>query len=63
MAAAVGTRTLTLIAVGGALYTVGVVFHLWERLPFQKAVWHVFVLAAAAVHYAALMGGVLLASS
>ncbi len=61
MAAAVGAGTLTLIAIGGALYTIGVVFHLWERLPFQQAVWHVFVLAAAAVHYAALMAGVLLA--
>ena len=26
------------------LYTVGVVFHLWERLPYQNAIWHGFVL-------------------
>ncbi|MGB8710590.1 MAG: hemolysin III family protein, partial [Methyloceanibacter sp.] len=34
---------------------VGVVFHLWERLPFQNAIWHGFVLAAASVHYAAVI--------
>jgi hemolysin III len=37
------------------LYTVGVVFHLWERLPFQNAIWHGFVLAAATVHFAAVV--------
>lgn len=60
LAAALGTTTLILLAVGGVLYTVGVIFHVWERLPFQNAVWHAFVLAAAAVHYAAVMGGVVL---
>jgi hemolysin III len=40
---------------GGVLYTVGVVFHLWERLPFQNAIWHGFVLAAATVHFAAVV--------
>lgn len=50
------TQTLVLLAVGGVLYTLGVVFHVWERLPFQNAVWHAFVLAAASVHYVALLG-------
>src|SRR5438309_6524873 len=30
--------TLVLLAAGGLLYTVGVVFHVWERLPFQTAI-------------------------
>jgi hemolysin III len=46
---------LILLATGGALYTIGVVFHVWERLPFQTAIWHLFVVAAAAVHYAAVV--------
>lgn len=46
---------LILLATGGALYTVGVIFHLWERLPFQTAIWHLFVVAAAATHYAAVI--------
>jgi hemolysin III len=44
-----------MLAIGGVLYTVGVVFHLWERLPFQNAIWHGFVLVAASVHYAAVL--------
>ena len=57
---ALGTQTLALLAIGGGLYTIGVLFHVWERLPFQNAVWHSFVLAAAGVHYAALITGVIL---
>ncbi len=45
-----------LLGVGGLLYTVGVVFHLWERLPYQNAIWHGFVLSAASCHYAAVLG-------
>jgi hemolysin III len=44
-----------LIALGGILYSVGVVFHLWERLRFQNAIWHAFVLAAATCHYGAVL--------
>ncbi len=47
--------TLMLIAAGGVVYTTGVVFHLWERLKFSTAVWHVFVLVGAATHYVAVM--------
>lgn len=46
---------LTLLTIGGALYTVGVVFHLWERLPYQNAIWHGFVLSAASCHFAAVI--------
>jgi hemolysin III len=52
---------LWLLAAGGLLYTVGVVFHVMERLPFQNAIWHGFVLAAAACHYGAVCGSVLVA--
>ena len=55
-----GWQTFTLIAAGGVLYSVGVLFHIWERLPFQNAIWHGFVLAAAAVHFAAVVNGVVL---
>ena len=56
---AVSTRTLVLIAVGGVLYTTGVIFHLWRRLPYQTAIWHVFVLCAAIFHYAAILDTVI----
>jgi hemolysin III len=50
----VSTWALILLGIGGTLYTIGVVFHLWRNLPYQNAVWHGFVIAAAACHYAAI---------
>jgi hemolysin III len=47
--------TLCLIAAGGALYSLGVMFHVWNGLRFQNAIWHGFVLAAAVCHYAAVL--------
>lgn len=46
--------TLWLIVGGGCVYTVGIVFHLWQKLPYQNAIWHGFVLTAATIHYAAI---------
>lgn len=53
------TVTLGLIAAGGALYSLGVIFHVWERLRFQNAIWHAFVLLGAACHYTAVLDLVL----
>jgi hemolysin III len=55
-------ETLILLGIGGALYTLGALFHLWHRLPFQNAIWHGFVMSAAACHYAAIFHGVVEAS-
>lgn len=52
---ALSTVGITLLFAGGALYSIGVIFHLWERLRFQTAIWHGFVLAAAACHFAAVV--------
>ncbi|MDB5629187.1 MAG: DNA-binding protein [Tardiphaga sp.] len=51
--------TLWFIAAGGILYTLGVVFHAWQRLRFQNAIWHGFVLLGAACHYTAVLDLVL----
>lgn len=56
----VSTRVLVLLAAGGILYTVGVAFHLWEKLPYHNAIWHLFVLLAAACHYWAVFDAVAL---
>jgi hemolysin III len=53
--AALAPVTLWLIAVGGVLYSTGVVFHAWRSLRFQNAIWHGFVLTAAGCHYAAVV--------
>jgi len=46
---------MALIIGGGIIYTAGVVFHRRDDWPFNKAIWHGFVLAAAATHYVAIL--------
>jgi hemolysin III len=50
---------LGFIVAGGVLYSLGVVFHAWQRLRFQNAIWHCFVLLGAACHYTAILDMVL----
>ncbi len=56
------SSTLWFIAAGGLIYSLGVIFHAWERLRFQNAIWHSFVLLAAALHYTAVLDLVLVAA-
>ncbi|HEX4180114.1 MAG TPA: hemolysin III family protein [Caulobacteraceae bacterium] len=57
----VPVRALILLIAGGLLYTTGtLVFH--SRLPFRRAIWHGFVVVGAAIHYAAICTGVVLAA-
>lgn len=44
-----------MICIGGALYTVGVFFYLWDKYTYTHAVWHGFVLTAALCHYVAVL--------
>ena len=53
--AALPNLSIWLLAVGGALYSAGVVFHGWRSLRFQNAIWHGFVLIAACCHYSAIL--------
>ena len=55
------SSTMWWLAAGGLLYSVGVIFHVWERLRFQNAIWHAFVLIASACHYGAVMDYLVLA--
>jgi hemolysin III len=54
---------LCLAVLGGLLYSVGVIFHLWGRLRFQNVIWHGFVLVAAGCHYGAVLDCLLSARS
>lgn len=57
--ASLPTMALWFIALGGAFYSFGVIFHAWQRLRFQNAIWHGFVLSGAACHYTAVLDLVL----
>jgi len=48
------SRVFGLLLAGGLVYSAGVPFHLWQKLRFHKAIWHVFVLTAATIHYTAV---------
>jgi len=56
---ALPTLALCFVVAGGVFYTLGVIFHAWERLRFQNAIWHSFVLSGAACHYTAVLDIVL----
>jgi hemolysin III len=43
-----------LVIAGGACYTLGVLFYLLRRLPYNHAVWHLFVLGGAVCHFLAV---------
>ena len=55
LASAIPSSSLWLLAIGGILYSLGTLFHVWQRLRFQNAIWHVFVLLAAGCHYSAVL--------
>jgi hemolysin III len=61
LVAAVPPGGIALLVAGGLAYSVGVVFYLWRSLPYGHAIWHGFVLAGSACHYAAVLRYVALA--
>jgi hemolysin III len=52
---------LALLTAGGLIYTTGALIYHSPRLPYRRAIWHGFVVTAAAAHYAAICAGVVLA--
>ena len=58
--AAVAPGGIALLVAGGLAYSVGVVFYT-SRRPYHHAIWHAFVLAGSAFHYAAVLRYVALA--
>ena len=42
---------LVWLVLGGVLYSLGVVFFLWRSLPYNHAIWHLFVLGGTISHF------------
>jgi hemolysin III len=55
LASALPIASIWLLAIGGILYSVGALFHVWHGLRFHNAIWHGFVLLAASCHYSAVL--------
>lgn len=47
--------SLLFIVVGGGFYMLGIIFYLWEKLPYNHAIWHLFVIGGCASHYVAVI--------
>ncbi|MEI2665609.1 PAQR family membrane homeostasis protein TrhA [Rossellomorea sp. LJF3] len=40
-----------LLLTGGIMYSVGAIFYVWNKLPYNHAIWHLFVLAGSGFMY------------
>ena len=47
-------EVLALLVAGGLVYTLGTIFFALQKLPYQRAIWHGFVLAGAILHFFAV---------
>lgn len=54
MLAKVPSGALWLLLAGGLVYSLGAIFYAWDRLPFNHAIWHLFVLAGSTCHFLAV---------
>jgi hemolysin III len=59
LAAHVSPLGVKLTVIGGVVYTLGVVFYLADRLPYNHAIWHLFVVGGSLCHFYAIYYGVL----
>jgi hemolysin III len=48
---AIGSNGILLLFAGGMSYTIGIVFYLIERIPYNHIIWHLFVLLGAICHF------------
>src|SRR5215216_131086 len=53
--AAVPLSGILWLLAGGMFYTVGVLFFAWKRIPYNHAIWHLFVMAGSICHYFAVL--------
>lgn len=42
---------LVMMGIGGLFYTVGIFFYVKDKIPYNHAIWHLFVLAGSAFHF------------
>lgn len=54
MAEALPPAAIWLLVAGGLTYSFGIIFHLWEKLKFYNALWHLFVVIGASLHLFAI---------
>jgi hemolysin III len=53
------SSAMHLLLGGGFLYSIGLIFFYQDRIPFNHAIWHIFVLAGSLCHYLVIFDYVL----
>jgi hemolysin III len=51
MISTLSSEALMYIALGGLAYTIGIVFYAYKQIPYNHAIWHLFVLAGSILHF------------
>ncbi|MDZ7853847.1 MAG: hemolysin III family protein [Halomonas sp.] len=59
LAARFSDTGLTLLVAGGVIYTLGVAFYAISAIPYNHAIWHLFVMGGSTCHYFAVYTTVL----
>ncbi|KQC12896.1 MAG: hypothetical protein APR63_09985 [Desulfuromonas sp. SDB] len=45
------TKMTILLFIGGILYTLGIIFYAWKKMPYNHFIWHLFVLTGSLTHF------------
>ena len=53
--ASIQTGGIVWLVIGGLMYTGGTTFYLWRKLPYNHAIWHLFVMAGSFCHFLAIL--------
>lgn len=59
LSTSLATSGIVLLAAGGITYTLGVIFFAINAIPYNHAIWHLFVLGGSTCHYFAVYAAVL----
>lgn len=59
LAEAIGPNGIAWLVAGGVFYSVGAIFYVAKRIPFNHAVWHIFVLGGGVCHFLSIAWHVL----
>lgn len=63
MSAGLNLPSTIFLAAGGLVYSIGVIFYMSKKLKFRRAIWHGHVVAAAIMHYIAILTGIVLVAN
>ncbi len=54
MLVSIPTTGLILLVTGGLVYMLGIIFYAWKKIPYNHAIWHLFVLGGSILHFFAI---------